>query len=118
MTDGWLGTTASAGERGSIVWGGSSADFIDAPRRATSTHIIRPERRPWLLAPEWARISILSAAVIELYADPAGAPVPSKCAMPAHITAPPGLVIGHPTGTFTQTPREARRIKNGAWSRS
>jgi len=117
-TDGWLGTTASADERDSIVWGGSSADFIDAPRRATSTHIIRPERTPWLLAPAWARISILSAAVIELYGDSAGDPVPSNCSMPAHITAPPGFVIGHPTGSFTQTPPQARSIKHRAWSRS
>ncbi len=97
------GGTAGAMEldpgRGSLAWGGSSADEMELRPGTTLERHVWHERLPPGTNPVGDRVTSFTFYTY-LYAPKPGGTL--ACYLPARIQAPRGLVDGHPAGRWSQ----------------
>lgn len=89
---------APGGRHYGIAWGGSSADTIYQGPRSYTERDVWHERQP----PGWRPVGERVTS-FRFYAS-TFAPKNVTCDIPARVVAPPGLVNGHPSGSWTQQP--------------
>jgi hypothetical protein len=85
-----------------ISWGGSSADELYQKPGTTERRPVWDERQP----PGWHPVGdTVTSLDFSTYSYAPG-PGTTVCLIPATVRAPRGLVVGHPTGRWTQESRE------------
>jgi hypothetical protein len=98
--DTWGVLRTDGGRQQVIRWGGSSADVVWQRPGAVSEREVWHERRPPGWHPVAERVTSFS---YDAYTYAPGRPT-LVCHLPAVVTAPRGLVAGHPSGRWTQQP--------------